>query len=202
MHGACGESAYLFQHLAVDLYSSGEELVLVVGAHPLPLDVPCLKETSARGEGVFHSLEVVIVICRQPQSPAGHQNSGYLCQKGRIQEASLVMPFFRPRVREVNVHGSRRVGADEEFDEFPCINPREPDIGEVALETALVGNLEILVCPLDAEEVGLWVPLRGIEEKAALADAQFDLYRVRVAEQFSPVQSWIGPRCVRQFEQS
>ena len=100
------------------------------------------------------------------------------------------------------MHGSRRAGADEEFDELPRINPREPDIGEVALETALVGNLEILVCPLDAEEVGLWLPLRGIEKKAALANAQFNLYRVRVAEQFSPVQSWISPRCVRQFEQS
>ena len=109
-----------------------------------------------------------------------------------LTKRRLVVAFLRPRVGKIDVVSPDGVGRQEEFDELSGIRPRQPDIAELALQTSLVGNPQVLARPLDAEIVRAPVALSGIDQETPLPDSQLDLYLVGIAEQVLKVEDGIA----------
>ena len=61
------------------------------------------REDIARSEQLVDVIRIVLPVCCNAQGATRFQPVGYECQKIRLQQPSLVVPFLRPRIGKVEV---------------------------------------------------------------------------------------------------
>jgi len=162
----------------MDRFAFGEEVPFEIG-----LGIIRRKRAVIRGEAGFvasdsqHLAEVLGVVGFEEEFAAGLERFAEIGGEGGVEEAARVVAAFGPGIREQEVGGPDRGGAEEVTDGVGRFEPEDPDVGQGGACGSTAGFPDAAEQAFDAEEVALG-ELRGArEEERAFPRTEIDFDR-------------------------
>ena len=149
------------------------------------------KEILVPGRMILVPGPEFIVIGHQPQLPPRLENPMKRPDRLILKDSSLVMTGLRPRVTEVEMDDPTASFRKSMRDDLRGVVMEHPDIRHGVTPNTIRRESEELPRPLDAEEVGVGLKPRLLDEKRPLAGT--DLEFEGIVRSFKPAPGIEGP---------
>src|SRR5690606_35150356 len=134
-------------------------------------------ETRRAVEQLAHALGVPRIVRPEVNDAAGLQRAPGDPDEVFVDQAVLVVPPLRPRIREVDMEGAHAARGKEVFDAVGGLDAEAPHVEQASALGLAVELAYAPEQPFDPEEVAVRVPRSPLDQERTVAAPELDLER-------------------------